>query len=312
MSKREYKVEGIEKCNPNNYGGMVSRAISLVNRAEKSIDWEKGIDTIATSENPALVIDWERWQVVREILPMRYREAPASGKVPLLDSHNRSSVDKVKGSAKAFTIDGINLMCKTFVSGSDPVTRQKIEEGHIDSVSIGYKTDSSYTVEVPKGAEVSIDGKSYRNDFNDGYPLLVRTWWQEHELSLVPIGADATAKFKSAGEFENHTLLEKIEALTNEIKSLRAESGSFKKGDKVKVKGGSEHMADHKGMTMTVEEVSSEKAISVKMEDGTIHKWYVGSELEKTDGGMKENNEPEKVKHGLTYHEAQVRLLKYM
>lgn len=248
MSKREYTVEGLEDKNPNNYGGMVSRAITLSQGEERAaINWEEGIKTIATSENPALVVDWERWQVVREILPMKYREAPASGKVPLLDSHNRSSIDKVKGSAKNFITEGVNLICRTFVSASDPITRQKIEEGHIDSVSIGYKTDKGYTVEVPKGAAVTIDGKSYRNDYEDGIPLLVRTWWQEHELSLVPIGADATAKFKSAEEFVNKELIEKISALENEVKELK----------------------DNK-------------------------------------------TAPEQVKRGLTYQEAQVRLLKYL
>jgi hypothetical protein len=222
MNKRTYTVEGIENKNPNNYGGMVSRAINIGKReGVDKINWEEGIKTIATSENPAMVVDWERWQVVREILPMKYREAPASGKVPLLDSHNRSSIDKVKGSAREFEVDGINLMCKTFVSASDPVTRQKIEEGHIDSVSIGYKTDREYTVEVPKGATVIIDGKAYRNEYEDNIPLLVRTWWQEHELSLVPIGADATAKFKSASEFENKELIEKINTLEREVESLK-------------------------------------------------------------------------------------------
>jgi hypothetical protein len=248
MSKKEYTVEGIEAKNPNNYGGMVSRAISLVDRAKQQggIDWTKGIDTIATTENPALVVDWERWQVVREILPMKYREAPPTGKVPLLDSHNRSSIDKVKGSARDFTIDGNNLMCKTFVSASDPVTRQKVEEGHIDSVSIGYKTDREYTVEIPKGAQVIIDGQAFKNEYTDGYPMVVRTWWQEHELSLVPIGADEAAKFKSEAD---PSLLRKLEDLQKEIDALKAK--------------------------------------------------------DKTD-------EKSTVERGLTYHEAQVRLLKYL
>lgn len=220
MSKKEYTVEGVESKNPNQFGGMVSRAINLGKR-DAAINWGEGIKTIATSENPALVIDWQRWQVVREILPMKYREAPEAGRVPLLDSHNRSSIDKVKGSAREFTVEGINLMCKTFVSASDPVTRQKVEEGHIDSVSIGYKTDKDYTVEVPKGATVTVDGKAFRNDYEDGIPLLVRTWWQEHELSLVPIGADATAKFKSASEFENCELMEKVISLEKEINELK-------------------------------------------------------------------------------------------
>jgi hypothetical protein len=243
MSKREYTVEGVENKNPNNFGGMVSRAVSI---KAKETDFEKGIETIATTDAPAMVIDWERFQVVREVLPMRYMEAPNNDKVPLLDSHSKASIEKVKGSASAFTTEGGQLICKTFVSKSEPVIRQKIEEGHIDSVSIGYMTDRDYTVEIPKGAEVNIDGVNYRNDFQDGTPLLVRTWWRVHELSLVPIGADETAKFKS--DAEGKQLVEKINALEKEIESLKE----------------------------------------------------------------KEQKKPEKVERGLTYHEAQVRLLKYL
>lgn len=214
--KREVTVEGVESKNPNGFGGMVSRAVSI--KAAANID--DGIDTIATTEAPAMVIDWERWQVVREILPMKYMEAPNNDKVPLLDTHSRYSIELVKGSAKKFTTQGDQLMCKTIISKSEPVIRQKIEEGHIDSVSIGYMTDKSYTVEVPKGADVIVDGVRYRNDYEDGIPLVVRTWWKVHELSLVPIGADEAAKFKSAAAFENKDLIDKIASLEKQLEDL--------------------------------------------------------------------------------------------
>lgn len=243
MSKKQFTVEGLETKNPNSFGGMVSRAVAI--RAGKDLD--SGIETIATTEAPAMVVDWERWQVVREVLPMRYMEAPNNDKVPLLDAHSRGSVERVKGSAKEFRTEGSQLLCKTIVSKSEPVVRQKIEEGHIDSVSIGYMTDKEYTVEIPKGADVIVDGQKYRNDFEDGVPMVIRTWWKVHELSLVPIGADETAKFKSASDFENKQVIEKMAALEKEIEELK-----------------------------------------------------------------KPKQEPEKVERGLTYHEAQVRLLKYL
>lgn len=218
--KREFKVEGVENINPNNYGGMVSRAIAI---ERKEMDFEKGIETIATTENPAYVVDWERWQVVREVLPMRYMEAPNNDKVPFLDSHNRSGLEKIKGSARNFRTDGQNLLATVFISESEPELRQKIKEGHIDSVSIGYMTDKSYSVEVPKGASVAIDGVNYRNDYGDEYPLVVRTWWKVHELSGVAIGADELAKFKSAHDMETVKILEKINEQQKQIEELKNE-----------------------------------------------------------------------------------------
>lgn len=220
MLRKNATIEGVKETNPNGFGGMVSRAVPIGN---KKIDWAKGIETIATTEAPALVVDWSRWQVIREILPMRYMEAPNNDKVPLLDSHSRFEIEQVKGSAKNFTIDGINLMCMSFVSESEAAVRQKIEEGHIDSVSIGYRTESEYSVEIPKGANVTVDGVAYKNDYDDGYPLIVRTWWKTHELSLVAIGADEAAKFKSVANLETKKFFDKLAEQQKAIDELRSE-----------------------------------------------------------------------------------------
>lgn len=216
--KKEFKVDGVEKTNPNDFGGMVSRSIAI---ERSKIDFNEGIKTIATTENPALVVDWERWQIVREVLPMKYAETPNNDKVPFLDSHNRSSLEKVKGSARDFTVDGTNYMCKVFISESEEDLRKKILEGHIDSVSIGYMTDKSYTVEIPKKTSVIIDGVQYRNDYEDGIPFLVRTWWKTTELSGVAIGADELAKFKSIYDEGTRNLLEKVNQQQKEIDELK-------------------------------------------------------------------------------------------
>jgi hypothetical protein len=217
---REFKVDGLTELNPKGFGGMVSRAVTI---AKKEIDFEKGIDTIATTEAPALVVDWERWAIVREILPMRYMEAPNNDKVPLLDSHSRFEVEQIKGSAKNFRTEGTQLLCQCFVSEAEQDVRQKIKEGHIDSVSIGYRTENEYTVEIPKGANVTVDGVAYRNDYDDGYPMVVRTWWKTHELSLVAIGADEAAKFKSVTNSETKKFFDKLAEQQKSIEQLRSE-----------------------------------------------------------------------------------------
>jgi hypothetical protein len=213
------KVEGITDVNPNKYGGMVSRAVTLP-QERKEIDFSKGIETIATTSAPAIVVDWERWEVVREILPMKYMEAPNNGKVPFLDSHNRSSLEKVKGSARDFRVEGDKLMARVYISDTEKDLQEKIREGHIDSVSIGYRTNSDETIEVPKGKAVTVDGDAYKNDFDDGIPMLVRTWWKTHELSGVAIGADEAAKFKSEHQ-EYSGLINKIGELQKEVAALK-------------------------------------------------------------------------------------------
>lgn len=218
------EISGVENINPKNFGGMCSRAVTL--ERPKEINFERGIDTIATTDAPALVIDWERWEVIREILPMRYCEMPANDKVPLLDSHSRFSVEQVKGSAMNWETNEHQLLCKSFLSESEEVIRQKIREGHIDSVSIGYMTDKDYSIEVPKKATVIIDGKAYKNEFEDDYPMVIRTWWRTKELSLVPIGADEAAKFKTVGDLSMKKVIDELNKLRGEINELKAQKNN--------------------------------------------------------------------------------------
>lgn len=221
----QLKIEGVKELNPNKYGGMCSRSILL---ERKEIDFEKGIETVATTEAPAMVVDWERFAIVREVLPMKYAVLPDNDKVPLLDSHSRFSIEMIKGSATGWRTDGKNLMANVFISKTEGDVREKIKEGHIDSVSIGYRTDSDKTVEIPKGAKVSIDGDEYKNDFDDGIPMLVRTWWKTKELSLVPIGADDAAKFKSIANESEKKFMDKIAEQQKQIEQILEEINKMK------------------------------------------------------------------------------------
>lgn len=219
-NKMQHEITGVERLNPNNYGGMCSRAFAV----KKEVDFEKGIDTVATTSAPALVVDWERWQVIREVLPMKYAQLPKGDKVPLLDSHMRGSVDRIKGSATNWTKNDSELMAKIFVSESEDDIKQKIKEGHIDSVSIGYNTDSGKSVEIPKGQTVTIDGAAYKNDFTDDYPMVVRLWWETKELSLVPIGADDAAKFRSVSDFTAQRFMKELSDLRKELEALKTKN----------------------------------------------------------------------------------------
>ena len=189
------EIKGLEldKLNPRNFGGMCSR-VAVVQRAEGEAD--NGFETVATTEAPAIVIDWERWEMVREILPMRYCVLPDNDKAPVLDSHMRYSVADILGSATNWRTAEIDLLCKMFISETEPEVKAKIKEKIIDSVSLGYMTDPQRTVEIPKNATVIIDGVEYKNEFEDDIPLLVRLWWKVKEVSLVAIGADDAAKIK--------------------------------------------------------------------------------------------------------------------
>src|SRR4030067_566437 len=59
------------------------------------------VEIVAATEDPCTVLDYDRWQMVDEVLLMsglRTKEI-RNGKVPLLDAHQRATVRNVLGSA---------------------------------------------------------------------------------------------------------------------------------------------------------------------------------------------------------------------
>lgn len=216
----------VKELNPNHFGGMVSRqSVVLRKQEEKEFDFEKGIETIATTEAPAIVIDWENFRYIREVLLMKFCDLSGDDKVPFLDTHSRSSIHKILGSAFNFKTEGSDLICDVTISSVETEVRTKIKEGHIDSVSLGYLTDEQKTIEVPKGREVEIDGLKIRNDFQDGIPFVVRTWWRKKEVSAVPIGADELAKFRAElqGKItsEDPELQKKLDEIQKELTNVK-------------------------------------------------------------------------------------------
>lgn len=147
------EVEGLKKeeMNPQNFGGMCSREALL--KTEQEIDFTKGLDAVATTSAPALVVDWENWRIIREVLPMRYYQPPDDGETTLLDTHARYSIEKVYGYAKDYSTTDNELMAKIFVSETETKVRQKIKERVIKKISLGYQTKKSDTVEIPKNKE---------------------------------------------------------------------------------------------------------------------------------------------------------------
>lgn len=153
------------------------------------------IRAVATTEAPTQVIDWERWELVDEVLRMDGMRMPETGQVPLLDSHNRSRVGDVIGSAKSFSdadVSGFAAKECTVSFADTDAGRDaecKYRDGHITDFSIGYRvTDATY---IPDNEKQVIGGVEYAG------PVRVATQWELKELSATPIGADEYAKARN-------------------------------------------------------------------------------------------------------------------
>lgn len=154
-----------------------------------SLDVEaRTIDADISTETPVAMPDWQRGEMVNEILVASGAQIPKSRQVPFLDSHNRYSVSDQIGSARNVTIEGNRVTAKLYFSEAANSEFTKVREGHVTDVSVGYEV--MRRVYVPAGETKQVAGHSYEG------PVNVVTKWRLREVSLTPIGADAQAKLR--------------------------------------------------------------------------------------------------------------------
>ena len=169
--------------------GLTSRAMTL--RARTVDEEERTVEAVMTTEEPTTVFDWSRYGPIEEVLLMSGARYPPQ--VPLLHAHSRYSLDDILGSTRDIRLDGSKMRGRLHFADDEDVERywQKIVQGHVTDVSIGYRVDES--TEVPAGESKKIKGREYTAKKG---PLRVTTKWTLRELSVVPIGADPKAKLR--------------------------------------------------------------------------------------------------------------------
>lgn len=171
--------------------GTSVRSLAMRAPAEPSDD---SFEWILSTEMPVTVWDWDRYDFVSEVLLADGMLVPASGQVPLLDSHSRWSALDVLGHVRDFaeTMAG-EYPAKTgrarFAADEKSQTiKQKVLDGHLTDGSVGYQVLKS--IWIPEGMTVTVAGKSFTG------PLKVSTQWSLKEFSVTPIGADVLAKVR--------------------------------------------------------------------------------------------------------------------
>lgn len=203
---------------------ICSREIVL--RKPSVNDDSRSIRGVIATELPVIVMDWYKWEPVREVLVIDGGNIP--DKIPLLDTHSRFEINNIKGSVTNFDYEaddtlGMILTGDNIFSKTAEKEFTLAKEGHLDSTSIGYRVYLDQTVQVPAGSEIEIDGRVFKNDYADKLPLYIRKKWDLLENSLVPIGADKAAKFRSmftsdviSSESEKSNIINEIREAVNE------------------------------------------------------------------------------------------------
>lgn len=171
---------------------VLSVRLATVNEDERSIE------AVLSTDQPVEMYDWRLGGLIDEILLTDAVELPRQ--IPLLEVHNRWSLDSVLGSVRSIhteqTPDGEQLVGRlTFAKDDDVAERawRKVREGHVTDVSVGYRVLES--TEVEPGQTTKVGGREFTAKSRR---LRVATNWRLHEASIVPIGADKNAKTRTS------------------------------------------------------------------------------------------------------------------
>lgn len=148
------------------------------------------VETTISTETPVLMPDWERMEMIPEVLLTSGVEFPSNRQVPFLDSHNRNANSDQFGSVRSIRVDGNQVAGILHFSKKQAATDafNDVVDGHATDVSAGYKVITREFVK--HGESKVISGRSF-----DG-PVNVVTKWRLREVSLTPIGADDQAKLR--------------------------------------------------------------------------------------------------------------------
>ncbi|HSG71745.1 MAG TPA: hypothetical protein VLA12_15085, partial [Planctomycetaceae bacterium] len=100
-------------------------------------DDERSIPIILATEDPITTVDMQRREIVNEVLRIDGLELPQSGRIPMLDSHNRETVRNVLGSIRDFEKTNGTLRAVAYFSEDAADIYRGYRDGHLEDFSVG-------------------------------------------------------------------------------------------------------------------------------------------------------------------------------
>jgi hypothetical protein len=168
--------------------------------------WNEGtrsVEAVIATEAPVSVFDMRTWEMIQEVLLMDGCRLPDNRQIPLIDTHNRSTIRNVYGSSRELRIESGQLVARNcFAADQDSKEAgDKVRDKHVTDNSIGYRVLKS--VQVEPGATATVNGRTFTAPKDCA--LRVTTEWQPVENSLCVIGADPNAKTRTESDSQTET-----------------------------------------------------------------------------------------------------------
>lgn len=197
---------------------MVMRMVTI--RENTADDEAKSVQVVVASENPVERYDERRGVVVKEVLRMDGVEFRTDRRqLPIVDSHDRSTVRNVLGSVRNIRVEGTELVGEA-VFASDPesqVAYRKLREGHLTDFSITATPTETQFVQrgdVAEFGSMTVEG-----------PADVVTRWTPTDASLVAAGADETSTVRQLLRSYQQIPKETRRMLSEEMKAALVAKG---------------------------------------------------------------------------------------
>lgn len=202
-----------KKCNTIMPSKTVMRMVDI--RRATADHTAKTVEVVVATDNPVERYDEERGEVIQEVLSMdgvMYRGG--KNRLPIVDSHDRSTVRNVLGSVRNLRVDGGQLVGDaTFAKDANSQEAyDKLMDGHLDDFSITASPRAITTVD--RGSEAIIRDQTISG------PADIITEWMPTDASLVPVGADETSTVR-----RSYTELKRGDEMTSEQRQELIEKG---------------------------------------------------------------------------------------
>ncbi len=153
----------------------------------------RSVDAILATDSQVRVLDFATWRMVDEVLSMDGVRLPKQ--VPLIDTHDRSTILRIAGSTRNFRKEGGKLWGTRYFATSElgNTAEGLVRDGHLTDGSVGYRVDNAVMIEP--GKKKTVQGREYAAG---ELPLRIATRWTLIEDSLTAVGADQGAKMRSS------------------------------------------------------------------------------------------------------------------
>jgi hypothetical protein len=190
---------------------------------------KRQVQSILTTEDPALVYDYRTGRVVLEVLLMAGCEYESQ--TPLIRDHNQYSVTSIVGSVSDHTVEKDAIVgWLRFGQDLDDTAEgiwKRVAQGHLRRVSVGYDYSTADFVTIAAGETAIVAGRSFTAPKDRDLRVVKK--WRLREVSLVVVPADPRAQLRGTVGNEPTDSINDDDAPPNLLRSPNSGEDTMKK-----------------------------------------------------------------------------------